>query len=362
MSQIADWSELYEPKLAKRFRDSTTSMLKYLAYVAQPDGELPLLGASQETTIQSRDPKLFRPLSKYDEEYAWAYSSGESGTPLAKRVKLFPVSGLFILRSHRVGEQQTYVSFDSGAYRTDHSDLDALSVTIYSDGLTLCPDSGLYTYLFNADYDYFHGTRAHNTVLVDGKDQLEGAAFPGAYGVAGKVAWATGMSTAYYGVDHLRTVMVLDQSLVLITDDLSSSQAHDFSQTWHFTPDAKLAMSGLDVDLSRKGHTILRLRQAAAEGLTVDTTEGWLSQHYNQKEPMHAVEYTRHGAHARFATLFAMGAHASPAKAPKLRETSAEDASVRVFRVCGDGVDSTIRLRSEGTPEASLDVVEGGGC
>jgi hypothetical protein len=345
-------------------------MLKYVAYVAQPDGELPLLGASQETTIQSRDPKLFGALSNYDEEYAWAYSSGKYGTALEKRVKLFPVSGLFLLRSHRVGKDQTYVSFDAGPYRTDHSDLDALSVTLYSDGVTLCPDSGLFTYVFGPEYDYFHGTRAHNTVLVDGKDQLEGAAFPGAHGVAGKVAWATGVSTAYYGVDHLRTVMILDQSLVLITDDLSSDKVHDYSQTWHFSPDAKLTMSGRDAVLSKKsGQRILRLRQAGSEDMTVDSSDespdslqGWLSELYNQREPMHVVEYTRHGAHARFATLFAMGTHASSEKAPKLRETSAEDASVRVFRVCSEGVDATVRLRSEGTAEASVDVANGGGC
>lgn len=370
MSQIADWSELYEPELATSYRDTTTAMLKYLAYVAQPDGELPMLGASQQTTIQSRDPNLFEPLSKYDDEFEWAFSGGESGQQLAKRVELFPVSGLFTLRSHRFGKQQTYVSFDAGAYRTDHSHLDALSVTIYSDGVTLSPDSGLYTYLYGPEFDYFHGTRAHNTVLVDGRDQLEGAAFPGAYGVSGRVAWATGMSTAYYGVDHLRTVMILDQSLVLITDDLSSDKAHEYGQTWHFAPDAKLTMAGLDADLSLKGgRPVLRVRQAEQDGLTVDTSQrspeklqGWISELYNQREPIPVVQYTRHGSRARFATLFAMGAYASSGKAPEVREASAQDATVRVLRICGEGVDSTIRLRSEGTPDTSVEVVEGGGC
>lgn len=370
MSQITNWAELYEPSLGKRFRDATTSMLKYMAYVAQPDGELPLLGASQQTTIQSRDPKLFGPLSAYDEEYEWAFSRGKSGKPLAKRVKLFPVAGLFLVRSHSVGKHQTYVSFDAGAYRTDHSDLDALSVTLYSDGVTLCPDSGLFTYVFGDDYDYFHGTRAHNTVLVDGRDQLEGAAFPGAHGVAGKVAWATGMSTAYYGVKHLRTVMILDQSLVLITDDLASDKAHDYTQTWHFAPDAKLKVSGLEADLSDKaGRRILRLRQAQPDGMTADTAygttdrlQGWFSDLYNQKQPMHAVEYTRHGSHARFATLFAMGGRAVSAAEPKVRETSDAAATTRVIRVCAGDADLTVRLRAEGTPEAELEVVERGGC
>src|SRR5262249_41969843 len=145
IAQIGLWAEQYEPAVGETYMPTAKSMLTYLAYVAQPDGELPLLGASQETTIQSRDPKLFGSLAIYDPEYEWAYSVGRAGIPLTKRVNLFPTSGLFVLRSGADGKGQTYVSFDAGAYRTDHSDLDAQSVTIYSDGINLCPDSGLFT-------------------------------------------------------------------------------------------------------------------------------------------------------------------------------------------------------------------------
>ena len=370
MSQIADWAEMYEPELGANYRAATTSMLKYLAYVAQPDGELPLLGASQQTTIQSRDPGLLRPLAKYDPEYSWAFSSGREGRQLDKRVKLFPTSGLFVLRSHRFGHQQTYVSFDSGAYRTDHSDLDALSITLYSEGVTLCPDAGLYTYVFGPEYDYFHGTRGHNTVSVDGKDQLEGAAFPGAHGVAGRLAWATGMSTAYYGVDHMRTVMILDQGLLLVADKLVSEAEHDYTQTWHFHPDASLSMVDLDATVEdADGSPLLQLRQAQFDGMEVKAShgstnrlQGWMSTLYNEKEPIYALEYTQHGVKARFATLFAMGPRASSIMATKVTESWDDADDERVIGVCADGVDLTVRLDHEGSSEAAVEVVERGGC
>ena len=76
---------------------------------------------------------------------------------------LFPVSGLFVLRSPTTStaelRDQSFVTFDTGAYRTDHSHLDALSVTLYSHGTTRVPEAGLFTYVPGPDFDYFHGTR-----------------------------------------------------------------------------------------------------------------------------------------------------------------------------------------------------------
>jgi len=367
--QIGLWAEQYEPTVGDTYMPTAKSMLKYLAYVARPDGELPMLGASQQATIQSRDPKLFGSLAVFDPEYAWAYSEGRAGTPLEKRVQLFPTSGLFVLRSAVLGRAQTYVSFDAGAYRTDHSHLDAQSVTIYSDGVNLCPDSGLFTYVFGTDYDYFHGTRAHNTVIVDGADQLEGAAFAGAYGVSGETAWATSWSTAHYGVDHVRTVIILEQSLLLVLDTLSSQSSHDYTQIWHLFPGAGLAIQGLDAHVTdTPGAPVLRIHQAEPEGLSVtsangmtDAMQGWSSSLYNQKEPAHVIEYTRRGTRASFATLFSMGTYAAATEPAKLWDDH-DDSGNRIVRVCDEGVKATVRLIAEGTSEATVEVVECTGC
>jgi hypothetical protein len=373
IAQIALWAKQFEPSVGDTYEPTAASMLKYLAYVARPDGEVPMLGASQETTIQSRDPKLYGSLSAYDQEYAWAYSEGRVGTPLQKRVRLFPVSGLFVLRSLVANTDQTYVSFNAGAYRTEHSHLDAQSVTIYSDGVNLCPDSGLFSYLFTASYDYFHGTRAHNTVVVDGADQLEGAAFPGAYGVVGNTSWATAWSTAYYGVDHLRTVVILDQSQLLIVDTLSSKSPHDYTQTWHLAPGAGLSMQGLDANVTDSANApVLLLRQAELQGLTVANTfgaddggehmQGWSSSLYNEKEPVHALEYTRHGTSATFATLFLMGPYAASSQPVELSDQRDGATGEHVVLVCAEGVNAAVHVMAEGTSEATVEVVAGGGC
>ena len=53
---------------------------------------------------------------------------------------------------------------------------------MYSDGATVLPEAGLFTYDAGVDPSYFHGTRGHNTVMVDGADQAAGDATPGPSG------------------------------------------------------------------------------------------------------------------------------------------------------------------------------------
>lgn len=368
VTQIAAWLEAHEPSIAAAWQATKRAMIHYLAYVTQPNGRLPALGATGSTIVPNQDPLIYGPLATLDPEFAWVWSRGEGGTAPTKRAELFPIAGLFVLRAPKAAPEQTFVTFDSGIYRTDHSHLDGLSTTIYSDGAALVPDAGPYTYDKGVEYDYFHGTRSHNTVVVDGKDQPEGSAKPGAYGVAGTAAWATGSSELYAGVTHRRTVVILDQGLVVVADDLSSELPHDYTQTWHFFPGAGFAMSGLDVTVDNiKAVPILLVRQADPEGMSAEHSygrtepmQGWVSLAYSKKEPAHAVEYRRHAQSASFATLFVAGRRArsgAPASVKQSRDPSTGD---RLVTTCADGANATVRISREGTRDASVTVTPGG--
>lgn len=55
-----------------------------------------------------------------------------------------------------------------------HGHADALSFQVYMDGLPILIDSGTFNYhVTKADRDYFRSTAAHNTVIIDGKNQSE---------------------------------------------------------------------------------------------------------------------------------------------------------------------------------------------
>jgi len=255
-------------------------MVHHAALIVQPDGRLPMLGATATTIVPNQDPAVYGPLTDLDPNFAWVFSTGAEGTSPPAGVELFPVAGLFLLRSASpAGDQrtrQTFVTFDSGIYRTDHSHLDALSVTFYSWGAALLPDSGLFTYDAGPAFDYFHGTRSHNTVVVDGFDQEAGNAIPGVSGrLSSGVAWATGKSQLVAGVTHLRTAVLLKRDLAVIVDSLASSAPHRYVQTWHVLPGATLQVSGKDVVASGAGGTAqLAIGQADWTGLSIATLFG----------------------------------------------------------------------------------------
>jgi hypothetical protein len=323
--QIAQWAKRYEPTLAAPYSEAATKMLSFTADVTQPNGYLPMLGATATTYMPSQDPNVYGPMAEADPEFDVAFTRGAHGTPPPDGTVLFPVSGLFLMRSP-LGPvsnlpNQTFVTFNSGTYRTSHSDLDAMGMTMYSNGAEVLPTSGLYTYTEEPYLEYFHGTRSHNTVVVDGKDQAQGSAQAGSYGSVSGSTWASGVSGLYAGVTHHRTIVVLRQGLTLVQDDLTSSSSHNYAQTWHMAPGSNVRESGGDTYVTNTAGTpTLTIHQADPAGMTTqslygatDPIQGWYSNGYGFKQPDWALEDTRSGTSALFTTLLAAGPYAGQA-------------------------------------------------
>jgi hypothetical protein len=321
--QIAQWAERYEPTLASAYTAAAQKMLAYAADITQPNGYLPMLGATATTYMPSQDPVVYGPMAAANPAFDFAFTRGAKGTPPPDGTVLFPVSGLFIMRSPLGATSnlpnQTYVTFNAGTYRTSHSDLDALGMTMYTNGATLLPTSGLFTYTQEPDLEYFHGTRSHNTVTVDGQDQAPGSAQAGSHGSSEDATWASGVSGLYAGVSHHRTIVILRQGLVLVTDDLSSSTSHDYAQTWHMAPGSSVEGLGAEVNVrNASGLPTLTIHQADSTGVNLKSFEGatepmqgWYSNGYGFKQPDRAIEYHRMGAAALFTTLLAAGPYAT---------------------------------------------------
>ena len=361
--QIAQWAKHYEPSLAAPYTAAAQKMLTYAADITQPNGYLPMLGATATTYMPAQDPAVYGPMAAADPAFDFAFTRGAQGTPPPDGTVLFPVSGLFIMRSPLGAvsnlPNQTFVTFNSGTYRTSHSDLDAMGMTMYSNGTTLLPTSGLYTYTEEPYLEYFHGTRSHNTVIVDGKDQVEGSAQAGSHGAVNGSTWASGVSGLYPGVTHHRTIVVLRQGLTLVLDDLSSSASHTYSQAWHMAPGSNVRSSGGDTYVTNAaGQPTLTIRQADQSGLAVQSfygatnpIQGWYSNGYGFKQPDWALEYTRTGTTALFTTLLAAGPYAGQAS------TVVENAisGGHQIGVCvGAGVGYTVTIPSENSAAPTI--------
>ena len=138
--EILEYSKEQHVEIEKNLEEKIYRMMDYSANIIQPNLELPLLGASLKQTIRyAADMKeiadVYPPL-------LYALTQGEKGEKLPDAV-YYPIAGQTIMRSEGKKRylDKTYLVFDSGPYRTTHSDLDALHFSLYSNDITLLPDS-----------------------------------------------------------------------------------------------------------------------------------------------------------------------------------------------------------------------------
>lgn len=315
--EIYRYSKKFNIPISDQFDDRIRLMVSYATYILQPDLKVPLLGASLDRKVNFSG--IDKEIAKSDPYFLYVLTKGEQGKKPPKLNLKYPDSGHVIMRSGwGKGEdfgKETQLIFDIGPYRTKHSDLDALNFSLFGAGINLLPDSGLYTYEEGEHKDYFQGTSAHNTVIVDGKDQKRGAPIVGEFIEGNSFASQTAESMLYNKVIHQRSLTLLGKNLVLIIDNLLSDDRHKYEQLFHLFPEAKLETSGLTVKGagSREGQSIT-IRQLNTAGVTLDYLKGQTSPpkglcsfQYLKTVPCYYVSYSQEANTASFVTLLEIG-------------------------------------------------------
>jgi len=167
--------------------------------------------------------------------------------------RFFPDCGSLFLRNSALALQMDCGPFGYGG--AGHSHSDTLSLLLESKGERVLIDPGTYAYMGDSgERDWFRGSEAHNTVRVNGKDQGMPA---GPFRWSSKPAvtmrgWAVtpdgGAVDAecnYEGVAHRRRVLLEDSRLVIL-DDIEGQGAMECEQIWQLGPGA----SGFTFDSS----------------------------------------------------------------------------------------------------------------
>ncbi|MDP3792913.1 MAG: heparinase II/III family protein [bacterium] len=314
---IYKYSKEFDVKISEQFDDRINKMINYATFILQPDLSVPLLGASLEKRINLSG--VYAEMARLNPNFLYVLTRGEMGKIPSKKVISYPDAGQVIMRSGWYkGEKfgnQTQLTFDIGPYRTNHSDLDALSFSLYGQGVSLMPDAGLYTYENGPYREYFHGSMAHNTVTVDGKSQKEGKPILGNFAEGEDWTYQSAQHDLYDGVTHQRAIALLGDKFVLIIDNLLSEYQHDYEQVFHLFPDANLEIDGLHVtafgDSKNKSITIHQLIQ---DGLLVShfkgetsPPKGLCSTQYEISVPCSMISYKQTGKSAQYITLLQIG-------------------------------------------------------
>jgi peptidoglycan/xylan/chitin deacetylase (PgdA/CDA1 family) len=303
--------------LSPRLEPILKRMIRYATYILQPDGSVPLLGASLAKTINHSGS--FRQMAETDPQFRYVLTRGEDGDEPSRTSIHFPTAGHTILRSGwEPGEEFTQASqmtFNVGDYRTTHSQLDSLGITLYGNGETLLPPGGLYTYEPGPMHEYFQGTSSHNAVVVDGQSQARAAARAGPLTTTGGVTYQSAESPVYDDVTNRRTVVMVDKDHYLVLDRLDSEKEHLYEQMWHLFPGAKVTRDGLTVSgVGRSRRTSVTIQQLQPEGVALTSVigqksppAGLCSEEYEVAIPCQQLAYSVRGRSAAFATLLTIG-------------------------------------------------------
>lgn len=229
---------------------------------------------------------------------------------------------------HRLGNPRNWASLRAVRFHARPSQADQLHVELWRDGINIALDAGTYRYNAAPPWDNaLAGTQVHNTVTIDGQDQMKRA---------GRFLWLdwaqarllpnpetdetlTAEHDGYrrLGITHRRSVQRVSELEWLIRDELLPSRAqtrlHQFTLHW-LVPDwafepaqdghAIRLLSPLGpVDLcfsaaqssgpAPKAHlSVLRAGQAIFGPAEANPVLGWRSVTYSKLEPALSIQFS----------------------------------------------------------------------
>jgi hypothetical protein len=212
-----------------------------------------------------------------------------------------------------------------------HGHSDALQVTIHQGEDILIGDPGTGSYYGSSEVrDAFRGTGFHATLLVDGADQAVSA---------GPFLWTTRpevrhitvdlsgrvATASHYGyhrlsdpVTHRRTLVLLDDGLVMVRDRIRSASPHSLCQRWPIAPGHTVSiLEGGALRIRGPQDFMIRCQATSPIHTTVwlasqEPFLGWWSHKLESIQPAPLVSLdTTAGGLSEIVTLISVGPHSS---------------------------------------------------
>jgi asparagine synthase (glutamine-hydrolysing) len=270
--------------------------------------------------VKVRGERLYAP-GPWDEAAAWLLGPRALDQaplrPPTRRSVAFRDTGYYVLRGR---DPRSFSAFRCGTLRDRFSEIDMLHLDVWWRGHNVLVDPGSYAY--NGDdewHAHFMRTESHNTVGLDGHDQmLHYRQFKCLYWTEAKVLafadrqpWAlvsgehTGFRRLPGGCVHRRSVLFLKDDLWIVVDHVSGTGQHELRLHWlggvlpfeHarsegrmslFTPDGPFTVTVLDERGSPLDASVVAGQESPPRG--------WLSRYYRERVPVPSLAVERSGA------------------------------------------------------------------
>ncbi|MHB8872432.1 MAG: heparinase II/III family protein [Myxococcaceae bacterium] len=264
--------------------------------------------ALQAVSVAVRGERLYEP-GPWDETTAWLFGPAALDLPLRKpgrRSVSFAPTGYHLLRG--AGEA-SFAAFRCGTIRDRFSQIDMLHLDVWWRGVNVLVDGGSYLYNGPAEWhEHFLRTGCHNTVAVDGRDQmLHFRRFKNLYWTKARLlefgdstghAFCSGEHFGYArhpgGCVHRRSVLFVKDDLWVVVDQVRGEGTHRVGLQW-LAGELPYAYSACDGRLSLEttqgpfsvavfddeGRPALGTVLAGAE----HPPRGWVSRYYGERRP-----------------------------------------------------------------------------
>jgi len=326
---------------------------EFAMHCHRPDGGIPTLSDSDAGNYQDLLQLAASMLSRPD--FLYAATAGAEGVPPQKRYVSFPDAGYHIQRSgwgqgQTPFEQESFLIFDCGPLGDGgHGHYDMLNVESAARGKSLIVDPGRYTYSEHPPNfrHWFKGTAAHNTVCVDGLDQVayrrgkpkkplpqaqlvERLSAPG-FDFLGGTA-----QSPCYEVVHTRRIFYIADEYWIICDSLAGERPHRFDLRFHLAPKAWERVHIV-------GNTVCGpdLTLVFSRGSSLQIEPGWFAPLYGVKQKAPVVSAVIEGKScAEFVTVVMPSEPSRRAPELKVLRLAANESSGVALQVHGAGQDS----------------------
>ncbi|HEX8091383.1 MAG TPA: alginate lyase family protein [Blastocatellia bacterium] len=281
----------------------------------------------QATHYLSKSARCYPP-GPWDEDLLWLFGPDALDAPLDPQGRSdlrAEVGGYYSLRS-RTG----FVFVRCASFRHRPGQADMLHADVWWRGQNIALDAGTYSYNAPAPWNNsLAGTAYHNTVTVDGLDQM---------GRAGKFLWLpwlrsrlrqcrrsraghlsywegehNGYERLKFPVTHRRAILSLGDECWLILDGLNSREEHLYRLHWlfHDLPfewGVREGLLSLDTPAGAYSVGVGSIEGDAVYSLVradENSPRGWRAPYYNHCEPALSLDVTARAKSHKFWTLFA---------------------------------------------------------
>jgi len=338
-------AERNECPFPSAYRERLERMVEFLRSISLPTGRDPMIGDSDGGRLIAFGPNEpndwcpvlstaalhfhngnFLPATKgFDEQALWLLGPDSfSGlinlepAPPREASRTFPNAGLVAMRSDWSARAK-HLLFDAGPQGVGacaHGHADALAFVCSADGINWLVDPGTYIYTASRPWrDFFRSTRAHNTVVIDEKDQarpvdfFKWRALPEVRverSVSTDVLdYTVGVHSGYVRlsqpVQHRRQIIFAKPDYWIISDELVGKGTHHLEFFFHFAPGVVIQQKDNRWFASKNGETFLLIAAAPGVSFRIATGEespsqGWYSEDYGHREPAPVLVGSIHAA------------------------------------------------------------------